>query len=583
RLWDAKSGKALGEPLQGHQGVVWSAAFSADGGRIVSAGQDGTVRLWAVPEPLQRTVGASGARQPWQRTLPIACGRLANHPSLNDLPWLNTARATCRHFTGLPASPASDGWADGLRPWWLPAAGLGAAGLLCGVAVGLRRRQQLPPWGVAAAKAPVQGAAATSAAAASTAGTSAAGRATATTTTGASPSAQQASSPWSSLSLPRLPAALRSSLAAWSPFAPLATVRRWVTDSQGGALLTASARPATARILSPDLAPVLAESEPAAAMPPAELIRRPLTVTTAQLRLAGNQWRVERQELRVLSVEEPLGNGVSLRLIEIPAGSFLMGSPNDEPERSVNEGPQHVVRLEAFLMGQTPITQAQWREVAGWTPRDGEHWGHQLEANPSRFQAKNAADEQRETYGVFRLLEGETSADQRPVERVSWEDAMEFCRRLSQHTGRRYSLPSEAQWEYACRAGSSTPFHCGDTLTTDLANYDGNAIYANGPKGANRQQTTPVSHFPANAWGLHDMHGNVWEWCADQWHGTYEGAPDDGRPWIDEKTDEKRYRLLRGGSWCFVPRACRSASRDNDLPERRNVLVGLRVCCLPQD
>jgi formylglycine-generating enzyme required for sulfatase activity len=319
-------------------------------------------------------------------------------------------------------------------------------------------------------------------------------------------------------------------------------------------------------------------------MPPAELIWRPLTVTTAQLWPAGgNQWLVERQELRVMSAEEPLGNGVSLRLIEIPAGSFLMGSPNDEPQRGAEEGPQHVVRLEAFLMGQTPITQAQWREVAGWTPREGERWGHQLRANPARFQAKREADERRETYGVFRLLDGETSTDQRPVEGVSWADAMEFCHRLSQRTGRRYSLPSEAQWEYACRAGSSTPFHYGDTLSTDLTNYIGYRTYANGPKGEFRQQTTPVAHFPANAWGLHDMHGNVWEWCADQWHGTYVSAPDDGRPWIDETTDTNRYRLLRGGSWFHGPRNCRSAYRGFHHPVNRFNFVGFRVCCLPQD
>jgi formylglycine-generating enzyme required for sulfatase activity len=357
--------------------------------------------------------------------------------------------------------------------------------------------------------------------------------------------------------------------------APLASVRRWITVSQGAAVLRASAR------LAPVPAP--AASEPAAVMPPAELIRRPLTVTTAQLRLAGNQWRVERHELRVISAEEPLGNGVSLRLIEIPAGSFLMGSPNDEPERSPDEGPRHVVRLEAFLIGQTPITQAQWREVAGWTPRDGERWGRQLPANPSRFQAMDAADEQRESFGSFRWLKGETSTDQRPVERVSWEDAMEFCHRLSQRTGRRYSLPSEAQWEYACRAASSTPFHYGDTLSTDLANYDGNHTYANGPKGEYRQQTTPVAHFPANAWGLHDMHGNVWEWCSDHWHDTYEGAPDDGRPWIDEKTNENRHRLLRGGSWYRNPGDCRSAYRYDHHAGVRSGNVGFRVCCLPQD
>jgi formylglycine-generating enzyme required for sulfatase activity len=169
------------------------------------------------------------------------------------------------------------------------------------------------------------------------------------------------------------------------------------------------------------------------------------------------------------------------------------------------------------------------------------------------------------------------------VERVSWFDAIEFCSRLSQRTGRTYSLPSEAQWEYACRAGSTTPFHFGETISPELANYNGNHSYANGPKGTYRQQTIEVARFPANAWGLHDMHGNVWEWCVDHWHGSYKGAPTDGSAWLNPKAEEDEWRLLRGGSWISLPGNCRSAFRLNVRPDGRHGLVGFRVCCLPQD
>jgi formylglycine-generating enzyme required for sulfatase activity len=165
---------------------------------------------------------------------------------------------------------------------------------------------------------------------------------------------------------------------------------------------------------------------------------------------------------------------------------------------------------------------------------------------------------------------------------------MEFCSRLSQRTGRSYTLPSEAQWEYACRAGTETPFHLGDTISSELANYDGDYTYADGPKGIYRVQTTPVGMFPANAWGLHDMHGNVREWCLDEWHGNYNGAPTDGSAWVDyaegEKTKESvRSRLLRGGSWVNSPACCRSAYRDISHPDFRGSGIGFRVCCLPQD
>jgi formylglycine-generating enzyme required for sulfatase activity len=266
---------------------------------------------------------------------------------------------------------------------------------------------------------------------------------------------------------------------------------------------------------------------------------------------------------------EPLGaeavEAPSLTMLWIPPGRFWMGSPEDEPERRSDEGPQHLVQLQGFFLAQTPITQAQWRKVAQWRPTKGEGaWNQKLNPNPSYFKG-----------------------DQRPVESVSWEDAMEFCRRLSQRTGRRYSLPSEAQWEYACRAGTTTPFHFGSTISTKLANYNGNSVYGDGEKGEYRQQTMDVASFPANPWGLHDIHGNVWEWCADHWHGNYEGAPEDGSAWIDEEAKENKNsmnrRLLRGGSWHSLPALCRSAFRLNVRPDIRNYGIGFRVCCLPQD
>ncbi|NEO36560.1 MAG: formylglycine-generating enzyme family protein [Moorea sp. SIOASIH] len=250
---------------------------------------------------------------------------------------------------------------------------------------------------------------------------------------------------------------------------------------------------------------------------------------------------------------EDLGNGITLEMVAIPGGTFVMGSPETEEGHSNDESPQHQVTVKSFLMGKYPVTQAQWQAVAALPQVNRE-----LEPNPSYFKGED-----------------------RPVERVSWDDAVEFCERLSQHTKRPYRLPSEAEWEYACRAGTTTPFHFGETITTDLANYNGNYTYGSGSKGKFAQETTPVGSFGvANEFGLYDMHGNVWEWCADHWHSNYKGAPTDGSVWEEFNDNYNNNRLLRGGSWVLNPASCRSASRYDAFPGfRHSYVIGFRVVC----
>jgi formylglycine-generating enzyme required for sulfatase activity len=261
---------------------------------------------------------------------------------------------------------------------------------------------------------------------------------------------------------------------------------------------------------------------------------------------------------------ETLPGNIPLEMMIIPAGQFRMGSPDDELERDEDEGPVHKVTLKSFAMGRYPITQAQWRAVATNLTKIE----RDLNPGPSRF--KETAEPMR-----FR-------SDDRPVENVNWYEAVEFCNRLSAHTKRDYRLPSEAQWEYACRAKTITPFHFGETLTTDIANYDGNYIYGDGVKGLHREETTPVGFLKsANAFGLYDMHGNVWEWCEDHYHSSYKGAPDDGTAWIDKNKSEDALRLLRGGSWYYGPRDCRSACRNYFAADTRYGNVGFRVVSVP--
>jgi formylglycine-generating enzyme required for sulfatase activity len=264
-----------------------------------------------------------------------------------------------------------------------------------------------------------------------------------------------------------------------------------------------------------------------------------------------NGWGKETSRKQAKFFREYLDNEVALEMVSIPSGKFLMGSPDKEAQRIKNESPQHSVTVATFFLGKFAVTQSQWKVVAGFPKVNID-----LKPDPSNFKGAK-----------------------RPVEQVSWDDAVEFCARLSKQTGRKYRLPSEAEWEYACRAGTTTPFHFGKTITTDLANYDGNYTYGSGSKGQYRNQTTDIGSFPANAFGLYDMHGNVWEWCEDTWHENYNGAPIDGSAWLNSNNNN-RSRLLRGGSWVNDPEYCRCAFRSfSDSDVRNSNIVGFRIVC----
>ena len=257
----------------------------------------------------------------------------------------------------------------------------------------------------------------------------------------------------------------------------------------------------------------------------------------------------ERRRMQAARVCEEIAPGAVIELVELPGGAFLMGSPN-EGEYD-DEKPRHEVIVSPFHIGKFPVTQEQWEIVAGWEKIERE-----LDADPSRFKG-----------------------DDRPVENVSWDDAMEFCARLSSRTGHQYRLPTEAEWEYACHAGTTTPFAFGETITPEIVNYDGNRPYAKAKQGEYREQTVPVGSLgAANAFGLYDMHGNVWEWCSDWYDGDYykecheQGAVSDP-PGPVAGSD----RVIRGGSWYSVAVFCRSACRSDADPGYRYDGVGFRL------
>jgi len=260
-------------------------------------------------------------------------------------------------------------------------------------------------------------------------------------------------------------------------------------------------------------------------------------------------------------IKVDLGSGATLDLVRIPMGEFMMGMPAEERQTALDNllkyslkredaeeyldwsTPQHETTLRGFWMGKYTVTNSQWQSV--------------METKPS------------EKYDV--KFQGENQ----PVVGVSWDDAKEFCKRASEKTGESIRLPSETEWEYACRACTITSFHFGETITDDLVNYDGNYPYGDAPKGEYCQQTLNVDRFSPNIWGLYQMHGNVWEWCEDVWHENYQGSPNDGTAWL--KDGEQNMHILRGGSWISGANNCRSANRIGFVKDFCYYNLGFRV------
>ena len=235
---------------------------------------------------------------------------------------------------------------------------------------------------------------------------------------------------------------------------------------------------------------------------------------------------------------EDLENGIPLDLIVIPAGIFKMGSLAHQG--GSDEQPQHLVTVKSFMMGKFLVTQRQWKAVMGKLP-------------PCRFKG-----------------------DRLPVERVSWNDALKFCQTLSKVAGHNYQLPSETQWEYTCRAGTSTPFSFGETISIHVANYNGEHTFRDEPRGFYFHSSNECGKFPPNAFGLYDMHGNLWEWCTDNWLDDYSSSPRDGSSYQNK---DSRYRVARGGSWHEPPELCRSAARLRLLESDADEFTGFRVVC----
>jgi eukaryotic-like serine/threonine-protein kinase len=276
--------------------------------------------------------------------------------------------------------------------------------------------------------------------------------------------------------------------------------------------------------------------------PPSKSIPPLKTLQFTSVKLNANGEIVEKPIVRAEVFAEDLGNGIAITMVKIPAGKFMMGSPASEVGRATNESPQHLVNVPEFYLGQTLVTQSQWQAILG--------------NNPAYFKGNN----------------------QLPVEMVSWLDAVDFCEKLSQKTDRTYRLPSEAEWEYACRAGSYTPYAFGETINPAVVNYNGGYPYGKAVKGKYRQKTTPVETFPPNPFGLYDLHGNVFEWCLDEWSDDYNGAPTDGSAKGNiQSRAENNKRLLRGGSLYHHGSDCRSAYRFSYTASYHDNGFGFRV------
>jgi formylglycine-generating enzyme required for sulfatase activity len=231
----------------------------------------------------------------------------------------------------------------------------------------------------------------------------------------------------------------------------------------------------------------------------------------------------------------------AMKLRLIPAGTFMMGSPETETGRFEDEGPQHQVRItQPFYLAVCPVTQEQFRAVMG--------------QNPSGFTGKT-----------------------NPVENVSWNEAVEFCRRVSDDAKVKMRLPTEAEWEYACRAGTATPFYTGQTISTNLANYNGNYVYGSGTKGIDRETTVPVGSFAPNPFGLYDMAGNIRQVCSDPCTQSVDKYEVQGETNDPRGPSDGDYRIDRGSSWGDHPWACRSAGRGRIGPNERGLEVGFRI------
>jgi formylglycine-generating enzyme required for sulfatase activity len=263
---------------------------------------------------------------------------------------------------------------------------------------------------------------------------------------------------------------------------------------------------------------------------------------------------------------EPLGDIADpqvpcLEMVEIPGGEFMMGSLDNELMHQDRESPHHLVKVSPFFMSKYQVTQAQWKAIAAMDEVDID-----LDLAPSQFTGDNL-----------------------PVDSVSWLQVQEFCERVTRFTERKNGeiswicrLPTEAEWEYACRAGTIAPFHFGENISASFANYTENFTYGQDEKGEYTEKASFVGSFDvANNFGLYDMHGNVWEWCLDNWHNNYENAPSDGSAWINSEESNDNTHVLRGGSWVDFFYLCRSAFRDRYNSDYYNLNVGFRVVYAP--
>jgi formylglycine-generating enzyme required for sulfatase activity len=260
-------------------------------------------------------------------------------------------------------------------------------------------------------------------------------------------------------------------------------------------------------------------------------------------KLTKNQLQISTRQKTGKIYVENLGNvqgkPIGLEMVFIPAGRFQIGSPINELEHSEEESPRHIVNIPPFFMSRFPITQRQWKIL--------------MDNNPAIFIGNS----------------------DRPVETVTWDDTQLFCQKLAERTGRPYRLPSESEWEYACRAGTLTAFGFGETIAANLANYNSASPYKYAPQGVSNSSTSEVGTYPANGFGLHDMHGNVWEWCADNWHDDYDLLPKDGSAWT--QGGDLSCRVIRGGSWRDPAHYCRSAKRSRNATSQGDRTTGFRI------